>query len=262
MPVIIPFTSSFITGGLGQGLSGTSVDPEGNPQPRNRLEMFQKGYKDNWAEGINNNFRRIVQIVRQNKFRENDGDITIDATNNLQGSNGSFVAVTGTLDFGSSNVWMTRSVVVRLSESFDLNMVGKFWLPGGYGNTRVPGTTQIPVFWQSAATSKPTKIIQCDLTTTNDWDLDATNWWRFRIKSSSSLGLSNKVTYETETKDLRAFVPTPMMQEVTQFELQNGVNEVLIFEAARRGSNAPLPVWNPTLKITYVVANDASTFDV
>lgn len=233
-----PLTQSFITGSIGTTIRG-----------ENRLVKFQPGY-DDWGGVMNRNLELISQGLQ---FAGNTKDMQ----------------VTGTLDFGKQNCWMTRSQIITF---FPTASIDKDVFDPGWGIA--PGAVRIPILSQveqglqiGPGNGNDFPRVHYKLKQVSFWvrkkhTYDASNRWRLRLYHTSSTSGEVALTDFTQNKNFNPFSPVALMQYSDAVELSSSEVHHVFLQVGKKGSESPLPLHGATCKVTYLVANDPSTFDL
>jgi len=234
MPTV---TGSFITGSVGSAVRGV-----------NQVMKFAPGY-DNWSGEMNRNLELISQGLQ---FAGN--------VKNYQ--------MSGVLDFGRQNIWSTHSVVVPLmggTGSIHYQVVDPG--TGGSGYVDIPLFGQLD-FGRSDGHQAKTgtrhgyqAVTQISLYVSRKHVFDAASYWRFRIRHTGAAG-DVIVKTNDQSSDIDAFIPYHMMAYGDRFLLDNSNPHIVRIQISKRGSTAePPPLIQPTVQLTYVVANTSASLD-
>lgn len=230
-----PTTSSFITGSVGSSVRG-----------ENRLVKFEPGF-DGWGPEMNRNLELISQGLQ---FAGNVKDYQMS----------------GTLDFGQPNIWMTRSQVITFHPTSALYQDAVDPVTG------TPGLFRIPIFQQVENGSQQGPGASNDFANMNHMIKQVTfsvvgenaytagNTWRFRVFHTSSTSGEVRVMSYTQARSLNAYEPFALMQYSDAFQL-SGSEVHNLFLQINKQAGTPPPLKGAVIKVTYCVANDTSTFE-
>jgi len=175
------------------------------------------------------------------------------------------VELTGTLNFGSQNVWMTRSQIISFFPTASIYAsVSDPSLPA-------PGMVHIPLFAQveNGIQTGPGQgnlfkrmnymIKQVSFWVRAENTYSAGNTWRFRVFHTSSTSGNVRVMSWTQNRPLNSYEPLALMNYSDAFELSSSEAHHVYLQINKQ-SGTPSPLEGAGIKVTYLVANDPGTF--